>query len=216
MWPRARVISATHRRHRHQEFLKFLRTIDNAVPAELDVHLICDNYGTHKTPEIKRWLVRHPRFHLHLTPTYSSWLNLVERWFAELTTRKLRRSAHRSVTDLEADLRVWIDAWNQDPRPFVWTKTADEILDSLAGYLQRINNSGHQVNGVSTRKVDGLVAQLGLHQLSKDQASRLCRGLDEQVRVFRERPLAGAYPYLWLDAKVERVRERVGCATRGW
>jgi transposase len=138
-----KVISATHRRHRHQEFLKFLRTIDRSVPAGLDVHLVCDNYGTHKTPEIKRWLLRHPRFHLHLTPTYSSWLNLVERWFAELTTRKLRRSAHRSVAELEADLRAWIDAWNQDPRPFVWTKTADEILDSLAGYLQRINNSGH-------------------------------------------------------------------------
>jgi len=138
-----KVISATHRRHRHQEFLKFLRTIDRSVPAGLDVHLVCDNYGTHKTPEIKRWLLRHPRFHLHLTPTYSSWLNLVERWFAELTTRKLRRSAHRSVAELETDLRAWIDAWNHDPRPFVWTKTADEILDSLAGYLQRINNSGH-------------------------------------------------------------------------
>jgi transposase len=83
------------------------------------------------------------RFQLHLTPTYSSWLNLVERWFAELTTRKLRRSAHRSVAELEADLGAWIDAWNQDPKPFVWTKTADEILDSLAGYLHLINNSGH-------------------------------------------------------------------------
>jgi transposase len=136
-----KVISALHRRHRHQEFLKFLRTIDRNVPAELDVHLICDNYQTHKTPEIKRWLLRHPRFHMHLTPTYSSWLNLVERWFAELTTRKLRRSAHRSVAELEADLRAWIDAWNDDPRPFVWTKTADEILDNLASYLHRINNS---------------------------------------------------------------------------
>jgi len=137
------VISSLHRRHRHQEFLKFLRTIDRNVPAELDVHLVCDNYGTHKTPEIRRWLLRHPRFHLHLTPTYSSWLNLVERWFAELTNRKLRRSAHRSVTELEADINAWIAAWNDDPRPFVWTKTADEILDNLAGYLQRINNSGH-------------------------------------------------------------------------
>jgi transposase len=137
------VISQLHRRHRHQEFLKFLRAIDRNVPAELDVHLICDNYGTHKTPEIRRWLPRHPRFHLHLTPTYSSWLNLVERWFAELTTRKLRRSAHRSVAELEADITAWIQAWNQDPKPFVWTKTADEILDNLTGYLQRINNSGH-------------------------------------------------------------------------
>jgi transposase len=138
-----KVISQVHRRHRQQEFLKFLRTIDRNVPAELDVHLVCDNYGTHKTPQIKQWLLRHPRFHLHLTPTYSSWLNLVERWFAELTNRKLRRSAHRSVAELEADLRVWIDAWNQDPKPFVWTKTADEILDNLARYLHLINNSGH-------------------------------------------------------------------------
>ena len=137
------VISSLHRRHRHQEFLKFLRTIDRNVPAALDVHLICDNYGTHKTPEIRRWLLRHPRFHLHLTPTYSSWLNLVERWFAELTTRKLRRSAHRSVAELEADITAWIQAWNQDPKPFVWTKTADEILDNLARYLHLINNSGH-------------------------------------------------------------------------
>jgi transposase len=137
------VISATHRRHRHQEFLKFLKTIDRNVPSALDVHLICDNYQTHKTPEVKRWLLRHPRFHLHLTPTYSSWLNLVERWFTELTNRKLRRSAHRSVAELEADLTAWIQAWNNDPKPFVWTKTADEILDNLAGYLQRINNSGH-------------------------------------------------------------------------
>jgi transposase len=137
------VISATHRRHRHQEFLRFLGTIDRDVPAELDVHLVCDNYGTHKTPQVKRWLLRHPRFQLHLTPTYSSWLNLVERWFAELTTRKLRRSAHRSVAELEADLTAWIQAWNDDPRPFVWTKTADQILENLASYLQRINNSGH-------------------------------------------------------------------------
>ena len=138
-----KVISAMHRRHRHQEFLKFLKQIDAAVPSELDLHLICDNYGTHKTPTIKSWLLRHPRFHLHFTPTSSSWLNLVERWFAELTNRKLRRSAHRSVAQLEADIRAWIAAWNEDPKPFVWTKTADEILESLAGYLARINNSGH-------------------------------------------------------------------------
>jgi transposase len=138
-----KVIGAHHRRHRHQEFLKFLKTIDKATPAELDLHLICDNYQTHKTPAVKNWLLRHPRFHLHLTPTYSSWLNLVERWFAELTTRKLRRSAHRSVAELEADINAWVQAWNDDPKPFVWTKTADEILDNLAGYLHRINNSGH-------------------------------------------------------------------------
>jgi len=138
-----KVISQTHRRHRHQEFLKFLRTIDRTVPAELDVHLICDNYATHNTEAIRHWFVRHPRFQLHFTPTYSSWLNLVERWFAELTTRKLRRSAHRSVAELEADIAAWVQAWNDDPKPFVWTKTADEILENLARYLHRINDSGH-------------------------------------------------------------------------
>jgi transposase len=138
-----KVISSVHRRHRHQEFLKFLKKIDAEVPAGLDVHLICDNYGTHKTPEIKKWLIRHPRFELHFTPTSSSWLNVVERWFAELTNRKLRRSAHNSVNELEADIQAWIEAWNEDPKPFVWTKTADEILENLARYLQRINDSGH-------------------------------------------------------------------------
>jgi transposase len=137
------VISQVHRRHRHQEFLRFLKTIDTTVPAELELHLVCDNYATHKTPAIKTWLLRHPRFHLHFTPTSASWLNLVERWFAELTNRKLRRSAHRSVAELEADLKAWIQAWNDHPRPFVWTKTADEILDNLTGYLQRTNDSGH-------------------------------------------------------------------------
>jgi transposase len=138
-----KVIASHHRRHRHQEFLKFLKTIDQSVPAGLDVHLICDNYATHKTPQIRNWLLRHPRFHLHFTPTSSSWLNMVERWFAELTNRKLRRSAHRSVKALEADVEAWIAAWNDDPRPFVWTKTADEILDNLASYCRLINDSGH-------------------------------------------------------------------------
>jgi transposase len=137
------VISQLHRRHRHQEFLRFLKQIDASVPAGLELHLVCDNYATHKTPAIKTWLLRHPRFHLHFTPTSASWLNLVERWFAELTNRKLRRSTHRSVAELEADLTAWIAAWNTNPRPFVWTKTADEILDTLASYLQRTNDSEH-------------------------------------------------------------------------
>ncbi|WP_346139611.1 IS630 family transposase, partial [Saccharopolyspora erythraea] len=137
------IISQHYRRHRHQEFLKFLKTIDKNTPAELDLHLICDNYATHKTPVIKKWLLRHPRFHVHFTPTSASWLNLVERWFAELTNRKLRRSAHRSVTELEADVRAWIESWNADPTPFVWTKTADEIFQTLAAYCQRINDSRH-------------------------------------------------------------------------
>jgi transposase len=137
------VLAQHYRRHRHQEFLRFLRLIDDAVPKGLDLHLICGNYATRKTPEVKRRLLRHPRFHLHFTPTSSSWINLVERWFAELTNRKLRRSAHRSVTELEADIRSWISEWNKSPRPFTWTKTADEILDTLAAYCQRITDSGH-------------------------------------------------------------------------
>ena len=142
-----KVIGQHQRRHRHQEFLRFLKTIDKNTPGELDLHLICDNYATHKTPAIKTWLAAHPRFHLHFTPTSGSWLNLVERWFAELTRRKLRRSSHRSVKDLEADVTAWIDAWNADPKPFVWVKTADEILANLTNYCTRLNqltsNSGH-------------------------------------------------------------------------
>jgi transposase len=136
-----KVIGSLHRRHRAVEFKKFLAKLDKEVPAGLDVHLICDNYATHKTPQIQRWLAKHPRFHLHFTPTYASWLNLVERWFGELTNRKLRRSTHRSVKELEADVAAWITAWNDDPKPFIWTKTADEILESLAGYLTRLNQS---------------------------------------------------------------------------
>jgi transposase len=137
------VIAHHYRRHRHQEFLRFLKTIDAAVPNDLDLHLVLDNYATHKTPAVKSWLLKHPRFHLHFTPTSSSWMNLVERWFAELTNRKLRRSAHRSVTELEADIRRWINEWNAHPKPFVWTKTADAILTTLAAYCQRINDSRH-------------------------------------------------------------------------
>jgi transposase len=142
-----KVIGQHQRRHRHQEFLRFLKTIDANTPAELDLHLVCDNYATHKTPAIRAWLAAHPRFHLHFTPTSGSWLNLVERWFAELTNRKLRRSTHRSVKALEDDVNAWIAAWNDDPKPFVWTKTADEILNNLANYCTRINkafnDSGH-------------------------------------------------------------------------
>jgi transposase len=137
------VISALHRRHRAIEFKKFLERIDSEVPGELDVHLVLDNYGTHKTQEIRRWLVRHPRFHLHFTPTGSSWLNLVERWFSELTTKKIKRGAHRSVSELERDIRSWIATWNENPRPYVWVKTADEILASLARYCIRISEAAH-------------------------------------------------------------------------
>jgi transposase len=137
------VIAQSYRRHRHQEFLRFLKLIDAAVPKYLDLHLVLDNYATHKTPAIHQWLLRHPRFHLHFTPTSSSWLNLVERWFAELTSRKLRRSAHRSVTELENDIRKWINEWNKHPKPFVWTKSADDILETVAEYCQRTIDSGH-------------------------------------------------------------------------
>jgi transposase len=138
-----KVIGALHSRHRAIEFKKFLQTLDREVPPELDVHLVLDNSSTHKTPAIRKWLAAHPRFVLHFTPTSSSWLNLVERWFAELTSKKLRRGVHRSVRQLNADIRAWIDAWNDNPRPFVWTKTADEILDSIARYCNRINESRH-------------------------------------------------------------------------
>jgi transposase len=135
------VIGELHRRHRHQEFLKFLKRIDKSVPNGLDVHLVCDNYGTHKTPEIQDWLARRPRFHVHFTPTGSSWINQVERWFGYLTDQKIRRGVHKSVQALEADIRDWIGTWNENPRPFAWTKTADEILDSLAKYIARISGA---------------------------------------------------------------------------
>ena len=129
------------------EFRKFLAAIDKAVPADLDVHLICDNLATHKTPAIRDWLARHPRFHLHFTPTGSSWINQVERWFGFLTDQLLRRgvhkSVHKSVQALEADNRAWLADWNQHPRPFIWTKTAEETLDSLARYCRRISGAGH-------------------------------------------------------------------------
>jgi transposase len=137
------VIGSLHARHRAIEFKKFLQTIDRNVPADLDVHLIIDNASTHKTPAIKKWLTAHPRFVVHFTPTSSSWLNLVERWFGELTNKKLRRATHRSVRQLNSDIRAWITTWNENPRPFVWTKTADQILDSIATYCNRINESGH-------------------------------------------------------------------------
>ena len=137
------VIGSLHARHRSQEFLAFLKKIDAEVPADLDVHLVLDNASTHKTPQVKRWLTAHPRFVLHFTPTSSSWLNLVERWFAELTTNKLRRGTHTSVRELNTDIRAWIDTWNDNPRPYVWTKTADQILASIGNYCRRINDSGH-------------------------------------------------------------------------
>ena len=133
----SKVVTEFHRRHRSVEFRQFLDAVDAAVPRTLDVHLIMDNYGTHKTALIRNWLAKRPRFHVHFTPTYGSWLNLVERWFAELTNKQLRRGVHRSVGQLEAAIREFIDAHHASPKPFVWTKTADQILASIARYAQR-------------------------------------------------------------------------------
>lgn len=137
----SRVITEFHRRHRSVEFRQFLDTIDTQVPPGLDVHIIMDNYGTHKTPLIRNWFAKRPRFHVHFTPTYGSWLNLVERWFAELTNKQLRRGVHRGVRELEAAIREFIDAHHEAPTPFVWTKTADAILASIARFAQRTSEA---------------------------------------------------------------------------
>jgi len=138
-----KVIGELHRRHRAKEFLQFLRTIDADVPAELDLHLILDNYGTHKTPSVKAWLARHPRFHVHFTPTSASWLNQVERWFALLTQKQIKRGSHRSTIELERAIREYLDIYNEQPQPFIWTKSADDILASIVRFCERISESRH-------------------------------------------------------------------------
>jgi len=135
------VLGQCHRRHRSIEFRKSLAAIDRAVPARFDLHLILDNYGPHKTPRIRRWLVCHPRFHLHFAPPGATWINLVERWFALLTEKQIRRGVHRSTRELEDAIARYIQVHNQQPKPFVWTKTADQILASVARSCQRISNS---------------------------------------------------------------------------
>lgn len=137
------LIGQTQRRHRSVEFRSFLDTIEQNVPPELDIHLILDNYGTHKTQLIRDWLVKRPRFHLHFTPTSASWLNLVERWFALLTEKQLRRGVHRSTKELEAAIHGFIQNHNTDPKPFIWHKTADQILDSVARFCTRTLGTGH-------------------------------------------------------------------------
>jgi len=137
------VIGETHRRHRGVEFLKFLRTIEASVPVDLDIHLVMDNYGTHKMPAIKAWFARHPRFHVHFTPTSASWLNQVERWFATLTQKYLRRGTHRSTRQLEQAIRDYLAVHNANPKPFVWNKTADDILASIKRFCMRISDSRH-------------------------------------------------------------------------
>ena len=131
------VMGQLHRRHRSVEFRRFLDLVDASVPAELDVHLVLDNYSTHKAPLIRNWLAKRPRFHVHFTPTYASWINMVERWFGLLTQRQIKRGAHRSVPELEKAIKEFLAAHNGDPKPFVWTKTADEILASIARFAQR-------------------------------------------------------------------------------
>jgi transposase len=132
-----RVLSQTHRRHRSVEFRKFLDLVEASVPPGVDIHLIMDNYGTHKTALIRNWFAKRPRFHVHFTPTYSSWLNLIERWFAELTNKQIRRGAHRSVHELERAIDDFVEAHNTEPRPFTWTKGADDILTSIERFARR-------------------------------------------------------------------------------
>ena len=133
------VITDIRAHHTSADFIAFLNKVNRNVPAELDVHVILDNLATHKTPAVHKWLLRHKRFHFHFTPTYGSWMNLVERWFSALTTKKLQRSAHRSVKELAADIEVWVATWNENPTPFIWHKSAEEILERLAGYCAAIN-----------------------------------------------------------------------------
>jgi transposase len=136
-----RVIGQLHRRHRSLEFRRFLDTIEASVPNDLDVHIVLDNYGTHKTALIRKWFAKRPRFHFHFTPTYGSWINLVERWFAEITNKRIRRGIFRSVKELEAAIHEYLDVHNEAPKPFIWTKTADEILASIARYAQRTHST---------------------------------------------------------------------------
>jgi transposase len=138
---RGTVISDIRTSHTQDDFIAFLNKIDREVPDQLAVHIILDNLSTHKTPKVHRWLLRHRRFHLHFTPTYGSWMNLVERWFSALTTKKLQRSAHRSANELAADIQTWVDNWNDNPTPFVWHKTAEQILERLAGYCAALNQA---------------------------------------------------------------------------
>ena len=138
-----KVIGKCYRRHRAVEFLKFLRLIDDSVPGALDLHLILDNYSTHKTAAVRRWLARHPRFHVHFTPTYSSWINLVESWFATLTSRRIRCGSFRSTRQLEQVIKAYLDANNDSPKPFRWTKSADDILHSVKRFCRQTSDSGH-------------------------------------------------------------------------
>ncbi|CAN5741734.1 hypothetical protein BH23ACT4_BH23ACT4_04970 [soil metagenome] len=135
------VITDLRKTHTSDDFVAFLNKVNRNVPKDLEVHVILDNLQTHKTPKVQRWLLRHKRFHFHFTPTYGSWMNLVERWFSALTTKKLRRSAHRSVKELADDITASVENWNTNPNPYIWTKTADEILDQLASYCAAVTGT---------------------------------------------------------------------------
>ncbi len=181
------VIGQLHRRHRSREFLKFLRTIDANVPAELDVHLVMDNYGTHKTPRVKGWFARHPRFHVHFTPTSASWLNQVERWFSTLTTRYIRRGTHRSTVELEKAIREYLVVNNEDPTPFQWAKSADDTLDSIKRFCLRISDTGQY----------GWFAQRTFRCIDAAQSIRLA-GSSRFAAGFS--PLRACFPVRWPSA----------------
>ena len=137
------VISSTHRRHRAVGLKKLLAKIDAEVPGDLDVHLVCDSYGIHKTPSVNAWLSKHPRFHMHNTAASASWVNQVERWFGFITDELIRRGSHTSVQALEADIRDWAQRWNQEPKPFIWTKPAEQVLESIGRLLTRTSGAAH-------------------------------------------------------------------------
>jgi len=149
---RGKVIGDCHKRHRHQEFLKFLRRIDREFPGKTPLHLVIDNYGTHGTPEVKTWLSRHPRFVVHYVPTSCSWLNLIERWFAELTNKRIRRGSFLDVDDLQTAIYEFLSAWNENPKPFVWTATVDSIVAKLTRCRQTLEQIQPGCTARKTRK----------------------------------------------------------------
>ena len=138
-----RVLTQCKARHRHQDFLRFLHHIDKNVPADLDIHLVVDNYATHKHSKVKAWLARHPRYHVHFTPNYCSWLNQVERWFGLITQRAIRRGSFRSVKELVSKIETFVDNYNKSSTPFVWTATADSIFEKLSRLCKRISRTEH-------------------------------------------------------------------------
>ncbi len=150
-----KIIGQCFARHRAKEFLRFLRQIEANVPADLDLHLVMDNYATHKTPAIQRWLTKRPHWHVHFTPTGASWLNQVERFFADLSERQIRRGVHRSTEDLEAAIVSYIETVNQDPSPFIWTKTADDILAAIQGFCLRTLKTAENQKAVNQTSESG-------------------------------------------------------------